>query len=334
MPKKLFLCHCFSSSIRQPACDRTTVQHLWVSARSPWLWCANPDPRKCYYLETERHSLCNWGSILIEILCWQRKHQMWPLFWKSWWKQTHVLWSKSHLKMVHHPEGSFTSANFFIFRTEVSVQAFGAGLSQLLGCLRPISESQLYSAFQLPADVYLRRQQMMVQVLGSQPPIWETGIEFQAPGFRSAQPWLLQTFGESINGWKMSVFWCLPMSVSTPLSSRMKQQHRKQSAWVKWWHLTWVSVSLQGILTPSGREAYVSLKHFHIPGSQCEIWRQHPLFYFSHQPSKAVCIRFLKWEVVTQQFVSPVSNVKSDMVSATLSPLQFHPVRFRDACAF
>lgn len=90
--------------------------------------------------------------------------------------------------MVHHPEGSFTSAKFFIFRTEVSVQAFGAGLSQLLGCLCPISESQLYFAFQLPVDVYLRRQQMMVQVLGSQPPIWETGIEFQAPGFRSAQP--------------------------------------------------------------------------------------------------------------------------------------------------
>lgn len=37
---------------------------------------------------------------------------------------------------------------------------------------------------------------MMAQVLELLPPIWEIQIEFQAPGFNLADPWLLWAFGE------------------------------------------------------------------------------------------------------------------------------------------
>lgn len=35
------------------------------------------------YLGPQRQSICNWCSALIEILCWQRKQQLWPLLSKS-----------------------------------------------------------------------------------------------------------------------------------------------------------------------------------------------------------------------------------------------------------
>lgn len=49
--------------------------------------------------------------------------------------------------------------------------------------------------FQLPAN-HLGRQQVMMQVVGSLPPTWETWIESQVPGLSLAQPWPLQPFEE------------------------------------------------------------------------------------------------------------------------------------------
>lgn len=48
----------------------------------------------------------------------------------------------------------------------------------------PGFESQLHCRSQLPADLHLGRQRgVMFRVAGSLPPLWETQIEFLAPGF-------------------------------------------------------------------------------------------------------------------------------------------------------
>lgn len=53
------------------------------------------------------------------------------------------------------------------------------------------SQSQLL-LIQFPANA--ERHQLRDQMLVSSSPIWETVIEFQAPGFQPTQPWLLQAF--------------------------------------------------------------------------------------------------------------------------------------------
>lgn len=50
-----------------------------------------------------------------------------------------------------------------------------------------------YPSTQLPAPVHLGRRQVMAHVLGSLLPTQGTWTELLAPGFSSAQPWLLWT---------------------------------------------------------------------------------------------------------------------------------------------
>lgn len=40
------------------------------------------------------------------------------------------------------------------------------------------------------------RQQVLAQLLESLPPVWVFQLEFQAPGYKVAQPWLLWAFGD------------------------------------------------------------------------------------------------------------------------------------------
>lgn len=67
---------------------------------------------------------------------------------------------------------------------------------------------------QLATNV-LGRQCMISQVLGSMPPLWETGIEFLAPSFSLAYPWWLWIFEEWISRWQIFVSLALSMSLST-----------------------------------------------------------------------------------------------------------------------
>lgn len=46
------------------------------------------------------------------------------------------------------------------------------------------------------ANTHPKKQQVMDQVLGPLPLMWETQIEFWTSDFSQGQPWLLQVFGE------------------------------------------------------------------------------------------------------------------------------------------
>lgn len=67
--------------------------------------------------------------------------------------------------------------------------------SPILECLVQVMASQLL--IRLARKVHPRKQQMMAQVPGSLPSIWETWIEFWASTFSLLQPQLLKALGES-----------------------------------------------------------------------------------------------------------------------------------------
>lgn len=55
-------------------------------------------------------------------------------------------------------------------------------------------ESQLYSEFQLPTSLYPKKQKVMAEAAASLPPVWETPIQCQVPGFGLALSQLFFSF--------------------------------------------------------------------------------------------------------------------------------------------
>lgn len=84
--------------------------------------------------------------------------------------------------------------------SETKLRQNGAGMWLSMGCPRSVSEHQYGSTLLcLPCSFLLVlpcRQRRMAQVLGSQPPTWQTLMEFLAPGFDLVHAWLLRVFGE------------------------------------------------------------------------------------------------------------------------------------------
>lgn len=127
--KKLFLCHLFSPFIWQFVRDRAAGQHLWASASVLVSDEFTQIQKGVIYLESQRQSICNWCTALIETLCWQRKQQMWLLLSKSFQpggeskntqKRKHrAPWHRCALNTVHSPEDSLMGTRVLTLRTEV-----------------------------------------------------------------------------------------------------------------------------------------------------------------------------------------------------------------------
>lgn len=51
-------------------------------------------------------------------------------------------------------------------------------------------------------------------LLGPLPLTWESGMEFQVPGFGVVQPWLWKAFGVRVSRWEICVFISVCLSLS------------------------------------------------------------------------------------------------------------------------
>lgn len=96
---------------------------------------------------------------------------------------------------IYNPASNY---NYPYFKDEKSGVGIGAQQVKLL-LEMPVSHIRVCRIdpcfplllIQLPTNVHFRRHQVIAQVLGSLPPIWDTRMEFLAHSFSLVLPWLL-----------------------------------------------------------------------------------------------------------------------------------------------